>query len=493
MKPLLKEAVRPALTGLESERRRRRRRFSPLMLVGIAVPLVLALASGALYLLPRLTGSQAAAPANTDCTLIVPPHPLTAQGLATPYQLVATNAARGPCHEANPDQAAFVQAAVIDPATGRLAICNPLVVDRGQKPALAPVVPHLPAGGVVALWFGFNGENLTLRSSGNSLAEGHCVNGIRGSLFGQFAYCNAPAFFAAANQAMRAGKLKPPPLGRARDGLPCPSVRDFSLVDQDQSDNVTTAYLVTRDGRIAQMTRHAIAVLQHAQPQVNGSDNRLLALGLDGALGCTPWMAPDLADPGQMTTALPLNELQAAVWQRAPVALVPNGDPMATVDGHPNLAKLNAYRAGVDQPQVRDQVYASTTLYCANLLAVAPLRLLVDASLTKTRPSPDPAVANSLFTFLAQRFITTFEADGLNCTRLLHVPDPVQVQRTPQGVAIAATINGEVINTPLDCNVNGTLVVGCNGTATLNGQTCSLMSDRRTHQIVVTCPATQRQ
>nr|BBH93828.1 hypothetical protein KTA_20270 [Thermogemmatispora argillosa] len=493
MKLWHEEATRLTKGGLGSERRRRRRRCSPLMLAGVLVPLVLALAGGALYLIPRLTASQAAAPANTDCTLIVPPHPLTARGLATPYQLVATDPARGPCHEANPDQAAFVQAAVIDPSTGRIFIYNPLVVDQGQRPALAPVVPRLPAGSIVGIWFGFNGENLTLRGTDHSLTEGHCVNGIRGSLFGQFAYCNAPAFFAAANQAIRAGKLKPPPLGQARDGLPCPSVRDFSLVDQDQSDNVTTAYLVTRDGRIAQMTRHAIATLQHAQPQVNGSDNRLLAIGLDGALGCKPWMAPDLADPGQMTTALPLNELQAAVWQRAPVALVPNGDPMVTVAGRPNLAKLNAYRAGVDQPQVRDQVFASTTLYCANLLAIAPLRLLVDAPLTKIRPSPDPAVANSLFTFLAQRFITTFEADGLNCTRLLHVPDPVQVQRTPQGVAVAATINGEVVKTPLDCNVNGTLIVGCNGTATLNGQTCSLMTDRRTHQITVTCPANNRQ
>ncbi|MBX5450155.1 MAG: hypothetical protein IRZ24_08815 [Thermogemmatispora sp.] len=493
MKPLHKEIARPDPIGLGSERRRRRRRFSPLMLAGVLVPLILALAGGALYLIPRLSASQAAAPANPDCTLIVPPHPLTARGLATPYQLVASDPARGPCHEANPDQAAFVQAAIIDPSTGHIFIYNPLVVDQGQRPALAPVVPRLPPGGIVGIWFGFNGENLTLRGMDHSLTEGHCVNGIRGSLFGQFAYCNAPAFFAAANQAIRAGKLKPPPLGQARDGLPCPSVRDFSLVDQDQSDNVTTAYLVTRDGRIAQMTRRASATLEHAQPQVNSSDNRLLAIGLDGALGCTPWMAPDLADPGQMTTALPLNELQAAIWQRAPVALVPNGDPMVTVDGHPNLAKLNAYRAGVDQPQVRDQLFASTTLYCANLLAIAPLRLLVDAPLTKTRPSPDPAVANSLFTFLAQRFITTFEVDGLNCTRLLHVPDPVQVQRTPQGVAVAATINGAVVKTPLDCNVNGTLIVGCNGMATLNGQTCSLMTDRRMHQIIVTCPANNRQ
>src|SRR2546421_7938680 len=46
---------------------------------------------------------------NMNCTLIVPAHPLTAQGLATPYQLVATDPAMGPCNEANPAQSAFVQ------------------------------------------------------------------------------------------------------------------------------------------------------------------------------------------------------------------------------------------------------------------------------------------------------------------------------------------------------------------------------------------------
>ena len=54
---------------------------------------------------------------NLDCTLIVPANPLSAQGLATPYQLVATIPGKGPCHESNPDQMAFVQGAVLDPAT----------------------------------------------------------------------------------------------------------------------------------------------------------------------------------------------------------------------------------------------------------------------------------------------------------------------------------------------------------------------------------------
>ncbi len=200
----------------------RRKRFSPLMLVGLSVPLVLALIASAVFILPRL-GSHAAA-LNGDCTLIVPARPLSAQGLATPYQLVATDPANGPCNESNKAQAAFVQGAVLDPATGQLSIYNPLVIDQGTQPAAAPVVPQLPANGVVALWFGFNGNNLTLQGTRGSLRQSNCVNGVRGSIFGQFAYCNAPAFFRAANRAIGAGLLNPPALGTANDGQTCPSV-----------------------------------------------------------------------------------------------------------------------------------------------------------------------------------------------------------------------------------------------------------------------------
>ncbi len=429
-----------------------------------------------------------AAALNGDCTLIVPADPLTAIGLATPYQLVATNVNNGPCNEANKAQAAFVQAAIFDPATSTLSVYNPLVVDQGTQPAIPPIMPQLPQGAVVGIWFGFNGNNLTLQGTNNSLQTGKCVNGIAGSNFGQFAYCNAPAFFQAANQAIQAGKLIPPPVGTARDGLPCPTVRDFSVVDQDQSDNVTAAYLVNGKGQTAQMTTANVAALQNAQPQVNASDNRLLAVGIDAALGCTPWMASDLADPGQLATALPLNELQAAAQQAVPVALVPNRDPMVVVNNEPNLDKVNAYRIGVDQPTVQNLDAAATFLYCANLFAIAPQRILLDAPQTQIRPSPDPAVANSLFTFLAQRFVFTFEANGLNCIKVLGQPDPVAVQLDGNGVAIAATINGVTINNnTIDCSVNGTVLVGCLGNTTINGQACSFLLDRNVRQVKITC------
>ena len=440
---------------------RRRRRFSPLMLIGLSVPLVLAVIASVVFIVPRL-GSHAAA-VNGDCTLIVPARPLTAKGLATPYQLVATNADNGPCNEANKMQAAFVQGAVIDPATGQISIYNPLVIDQGTQPAVAPVVPKLPTNGIVALWFGSNGNTLTLRGTHGSLRQGNCVNGANGSIFGQFAYCNAPAFFRAANRAIRAGQLTPPALGTAKDGQPCPTVRDFSVVDMDQSDNVTTTYLVTADGLTAQMTAANIAAMQNTQTQANGSDNRLLAVALDGALGCTPWMAPDLASPGQMLPALPLNELQAAAQQAAPVALVPLGDPMTLNNNNPDLNKTNVYRRGVDQPAAANMDAASTTTYCQHLLAIGPARIQLDMQFTQGQGSPDPAAANNLFTFLAQRFVASYGPNGLNCVGLLNTPDPVAVTTDGNGVAISATFNAG--NTNNNGNGNG----GGNGNGNGNG------------------------
>jgi hypothetical protein len=471
-----------------STRSTHRRRFSPLVLVGVIVSLAVALIGAVVFVLPHFK-SHAADAINGDCSLIVPAQPLTAQGLATPYQLAATNPDNGACNEANPAQAAFVQAAVIDPATGKIAVYDPLVVDQGTQPAIAPVVPILPRRAIVAIWFGSNGNTLTLQDTDNSLHNGRCVNGIDESIFGQVSYCNAPAFFRAANTAIRAGKLVPPPIGRAKDGLPCPTVRDFALVDQDQSDNVTTTYLVTGNGQTAQMTAANTAALQNTQVQHNGSDNRLLAVLLDTALGCKPWMARDLADPGQMTTALPLNELQAAAHQAAPVALVPSRDPMVMVNNNTNMNKLNAYRVGVDQPMVKNLKVANTKIYCRNLLDIAPQRMLLDSQLTKARPSADPAAANSLFTFLAQRFVFTYEDNGLNCTKLLGQPDPIKVTTDGNGVAVDATINGETVNTPVDCSVNGAVLVGCSGTTTINGQTCSFLYNRDARQVKITCPA----
>jgi hypothetical protein len=347
---------------------------------------------------------------NPNCTLTVPANPLTAQGLATPY-LLSGSGGGGACHESNADQAAFVEATIVNRRTGAISVYHPLVVDQGTQPAAAPVVPALPAGSVVGIWFGFNGDALTLRSAGRSLAQGNCVNGLGGSVFGQFAYCNAPAFFAAANAAISGHRLTVPPLGTGRDGRTCPSVRDFGLVDQDQSDNVTTTYLATADGRTAQNTAAAVAQVGQSTRLANGSDNRLLDAFVDPALGCSPFTAPDLTDPGTRTTSLALNELQAAAHQSAPMALIPLNNPMTKVGGQPSVEKANRYRAGVDQPPVNTGA-DTPQAYCTNIRTVGQQRLTADHDLFAQAPSPD--AGTNLFDFLTQRLQGSLQM--LGCT-----------------------------------------------------------------------------
>ncbi len=493
----MQTVTRPHVSSPDSRlpKPRRGRRFSPLMLIGITVTVLVVAGAGAFLVVQKLTGSHAAAGAavNMDCTLIVPNNPLTAQGLATPYQLVATDANNGPCNETNGNQTAFVQGAVFDTETGQISAYNPLVVDKGTKAAVAPVVPTLPQGAIVALWFGFNGNNLTLKGSGNSLRSGKCVNGVNGSIFGQFSYCNAPAFFQAAKRAVASGQLVPPALGIGKDGQICPTVRDFSVVDQDQSDNVTTAYLISGNNQIAQLTAANMAQMPTAQILKNGSDNRLLSVALDGALGCTPWKVADLADPGQTVTSLPLNEIQAAALQAKPVAMVPNFDPMVLVNNQRNINKLNAYRAGVNQPQVNNPQQASGRAYCLNLMNVAPARLALDAQFTSKSASPDAAAADNLFNFLGQRFAATWT--NLTCQQLTGKASPITVKTDANGVAIDTMINGVTMNPPvgkaLNCTVNGTVIAGCTGTTVINGQTCSFAMDANTNQVNITCPATK--
>lgn len=403
------------------------------------------LTQACLTLLLVAPGALVAQTINPNCTIIVPDAPLTAKGLSTPYQLVATDAAAGPCNESNPDQSAFVQAGVIDPATGKISVYNPLVITQGTSPAAAPVVPTLPQNAIVALWFGYNGDTLTLQANQGVLQTNNCVNGDGPSHFGQFAYCNAPAFFQAANTAINNKQLAVPALGVAKDGKPCPTSRDFFIVDQDQSDNLPEAFLSTQVG-LAQNTTANLAQFPGAVVVRNPSDEGLIAKFVDPILGCASWKAPDLADPGKIIPALALNELQAAALQQHPRALVPAGDPMVLVNGAADLDKLNAYRIGVDQPTVDSIRGAETERYCRHLVTIAPPRLAANQAALVAAASPVPADGSNLFTFLAQRFVGSF--DILGCGALLHVPDPVAVTRDANGVATSATINASTPPAP---------------------------------------------
>ena len=393
--------------------------------------------------------AAAAAVPNPDCTLIVPHDPLTATGLATPFQLVATDPNAGPCNEANTAQSAFVEAAVFDPANSHISIYHPLVIDQGTKPAAAPVVPNLPANATVALWIGFNGGNLTLVSVNkysDNLSDAHCVNGANGSIFTQVAYCNAPAFFNLANNAAINGTLKVPALATANDGKTCPTVRNFSFVDQDQSDNVDTKYLATSTGTIAQNTQANAAKLKGASVILNPGDNSLLSYFALPAIGCKPWMVPSLDDPGQTVPSQAVNELQAHLLQKTPVARVPGRDPMVELNGQPDLAKDNLYRAGMDQPAANNNTLR-TAPYCREMLRALP-KLALDQTLDSNFPSIAPAAANNTFTFLMQRWVASWQL--LTCQNLINIAAPITLTTDANtGVVTAAQINTNQLNSDI--------------------------------------------
>jgi hypothetical protein len=379
-----------------------------------------------------------------NCDIIVPAHPLTAAGLATPYRLTGpdgeTPASSG-CTMANAaNLGAFVQATILDPATGKLSVYEPLVITKGTRPAVAPVVPTLPKGAVVTIDFGFNGDTLMqVGGTPRALPQGHCVNGMRGSPFGQVSFCHGAHFFWAAHRAERQGKLTVSVAGNSpKTGQACPTTRSFTLVDQDPSDNVTTQYLLTATGRTAQFNKANVTALPGATVISNGSDNALLDDFLDPALGCKPFTAPDLSQGGAPGTSQALDELSAAQSQAAPVALVPENDPMAMVNGALNATKTNHYRSMVGQPDISasNDAADSPANYCRNMMNIQTRFLSNHEALLASAPSPVPSVGNNLLSFMANRLIMSYV--NLSCQKF-GVKNPVKVTFDSNGVATSAT------------------------------------------------------
>lgn len=381
-----------------------------------------------------LTGSEQAQLNNLlqtpQCTLDVPADPLSAAGLAQPWFL--ENATQA-CAE-NAQTGAFAQATILDPATGQLSVYYPLVVPQGQTPAAPPVVPVLPPGAVVTVWTGFNGNQLKLAGPG----AGFFVN------FAQQSWAGSPQFFQALRTAVAAGLVHVPPAGTANDGLPCPTTRDFSVVDQDQSDNVPLGELITPDGQPIQDSAVNRADFPGSTALPNGSDQGLLG-AVDKALGCTPWSVPNLTDPGALVPSAPLQEEQAAVSQQPPVALVPGNDDFVTNNGQPanaagrpDLFLQNLYRLQTGQPETGNPRNIDSFRYCAALGLTGAPRLQMDFDAEAQLPAPQ-AIAmtgTNLALALANRFFNSWAM--LNCQVLTGRPSPVQV--TLSGMtAIAAT------------------------------------------------------
>ena len=96
------------------------------------------------------------AAASMNCTVSVPANPLTAKGLATPWVL------GDGCTWANGGtEGVFVDATILAP-NGQLEVYDPLVINQGTTPAVAPVAPTIAAGSQVIFSVGFNGNALAL-------------------------------------------------------------------------------------------------------------------------------------------------------------------------------------------------------------------------------------------------------------------------------------------------------------------------------------------
>jgi hypothetical protein len=406
--------------------------------------------------------TSATAPATTDvnCDIIVPANPLSAQGLATPYQLTGTDGrtpAESGCQMSNAVKlGAFVQATILDPASGVLSVYDPLVVTRGMRPAVRPTVPTIPANAVVTIDFGFNGKNLfQVGATPATLADANCVNGRAGSIFGQESFCNGINFFDAVQQDEREGLLKVPSPGISDKIIPsggdmgtgraCPVTRNFEVADQSSANDVTTEYLLNPlTGQTAQDTTSNAGNIAGATLLFSRSDNTLLDQFLDPVLGCTPFQAPDLANNDQPTSSQALDEILAGAYQPKIAALVPESAKVVlNGDAGFDAAKTDLYRDELGQAPIsgRTDKTSDPEMYCQNLIDIQTPFLAANQALLSTGQSPVTAEGGNLLIFMANELNMSFS--NLGCQHF-GLANPVTVSRNRAGVAVAATFNTSV-------------------------------------------------
>jgi len=377
--------------------------------------------------------TQAEAADSTNCTVTVPARPLSAQGLATPWVL------GDGCTWANGStEGVFIDATILSP-NGQLQVYNPLVITQGTQPAVAPTPPTIARGSQVILSLGANGNAVAL--VGRGARQANCIDALGNSLINQTPQCNAAAFYRMANAEIRRGILKIPATGRAKDGRACPTVRDFSLIDQDQSDNAVAQYLFDPNtGQTAQATAANQTAMAGATVMSNGSDNGLLDRFVNPALGCTPFTAPNPTNPAGASSSQALNELSARANQRGTIALLPVNNPQLLVGGQFSLAKTNTYRIETDQTPLPfwTNTARNAARYCQDMVNIQTPRLKLDADLEVGTASPVPDLGNNLATFLAARLSGSF--DNLNCKEY-GLTNPVTLQVDANGVATGATFN----------------------------------------------------
>src|SRR6185295_11932598 len=121
--------------------------------------------------------TEAEAADSTNCTVTVPDRPLTAQGLATPWVL-----GDGCTWENGGTEGVFIDATILAP-NGQVTVYNPLVINQGTTPAVAPTPPTVAPGSQVILSVGYNGGALAL--VGRGARQGNCLDAFGNSLVDQ--------------------------------------------------------------------------------------------------------------------------------------------------------------------------------------------------------------------------------------------------------------------------------------------------------------------
>ena len=379
--------------------------------------------------------ATATAPANAAAAnfTIPPVNRAGRAGLATPWVL------GDGCTWANGGtEGVFVDATILSP-NGQLEVYDPLVINQGTTPAVAPVPPTIAAGSQVILSVGFNGNALALVGPGAQ--QGNCIDAFGNSLINQTPQCNAAGFYRLANAEIARGTLTVPAAGTGKDGQACQTTRDFGMIDQDQSDNAVAHYLFDPNtGQSAQATAANQANMAGATVEANCSDNGLLDGFLDPALGCTPFTAPNPTNPAGASASQALNELSARQNQKGTIALLPVNDPQLLVGGQFSVGKTNAYRAETDQRPLAFNTNTSrnAAMYCQNMVNIQTARLKLDAPMETGTASPVPALGNDLANFLAARLSASF--GNLNCANF-GLTNPVTLTTDANGVATGATFN----------------------------------------------------
>jgi hypothetical protein len=126
-------------------------------------------------------------------------------------------------------------------------------------------------------------------------------------------------------------------------------------------------------------------------------------------------------------------------------------DDFTVIDGNggnvtQSLIKTNLYRAGVGQPPAADLANASSITYCQRY-AASGLFIALNEQLFSGATSPAPGASSNLFTFLANRFATSFgPVPSLGCQTIFGLADsPVNQTINGDCVVVAATINTQVL------------------------------------------------